>query len=217
MFSSGDGELLLVAELPRSGPRELEVVASGTRGQPEDAIFVSKWLLLWPQSSSSGPVLNLMEKQGFTGGGQGGGTKFLATNFSRLEFVSIKLPQDNMPTCDRHKFLKRLLGNVKFIHGISTLVFFWLRLVPSRNSDIGPLTRPASKVQISSLAPFIWSFRIPPCGKANVGDASTDLPMHRIERDWTFADTWIKRTWCVKILSTNYSSDSNYLYMKSWG
>ena len=43
VFSSGAGcKLFLVAE-PRSGPREWEVVASGTRGQPEDdAIFVSK-------------------------------------------------------------------------------------------------------------------------------------------------------------------------------
>ena len=43
VFSSGAVcKLFLVAE-PRSGPREWEVVASGTRGQPEDdAIFVSK-------------------------------------------------------------------------------------------------------------------------------------------------------------------------------
>ena len=47
VFSSGAGcKLFLVAE-PRSGPREWEVVASGTRGQPEDdAIFVSKMTFL---------------------------------------------------------------------------------------------------------------------------------------------------------------------------
>ena len=66
-----------------------------------------------------------------------------------------------------------------------------------RDGVLVPLTRPVFKVQGSILAPFPWSFRTPPCGEANVGDASTDLCVHRFERQWAFAVTRITSTWSV--------------------